>query len=100
MGIIKNLKTHCRGLLVKHILKTIEENLVSPPTSALDISSAISILQAIQFTCDSWRKVSSFTIRHCSARFKTLIDLHVLRLIFIKHDVTQCVGKWGVIFKH
>jgi len=65
MEIIKNLKTHYRGLLVTYILKAIEDNLVTPSTCAIDISSKINILQAIQFVTDSWRKVSSVTIQHC-----------------------------------
>lgn len=47
MGIIKNLKTHYHGLLKTSDLKAIENNLVTPSTSAIDISSKINILQAI-----------------------------------------------------
>lgn len=65
MGIIKTLKTHHRGLLVTYILNAIEDDLVTPSISAVDISSKINILQAIQlFISGSWRKVSSVTIHY------------------------------------
>jgi len=47
MGIIMNLKIHYRGLLVAYILKAIKDNLVTPSTCPIDISSKINILQAI-----------------------------------------------------
>jgi len=89
MGIIKNLKTHYRGLLVTYILKAIEDNLVTPSTCAIDISSKLNILQAIQFVADSWRKVSSVTIQHCFAHcgFRPLIDLPIPPIVSIENDV-------------
>ncbi|KAL4131794.1 hypothetical protein QTP88_009050 [Uroleucon formosanum] len=44
-------------------LEKIEDNLLEPQSTAIDISKKINILQAIQF--DSWRDVSSQTIRNC-----------------------------------
>lgn len=101
MGIIKNLKTHYRGLLVTYILKAIEDNLLTPSTCAIDISSKISILQAIQFVADSWRKVSSVTIQHCFAHcgFRPLIDLPIPSIVSIENDVAQCVGNGELFIK-
>lgn len=101
MGIIKNLKTHYHGLLVTYILKAIEDNLVTPSTCAIDISSKINILQAIQFVADSWRKVSSVTIQHCFAHcgFRPLIDLPIHPIISIENYVAQCVGNGELFIK-
>ncbi|KAL4132268.1 hypothetical protein QTP88_009457 [Uroleucon formosanum] len=99
MGIIKNLKTHYHGLLVTYILKAIEDNLVTPSTCAIDISSKINILQAIQFVADSWRKV--VTIQHCFAHcgFRPLIDLPIHPIISIENYVAQCVGNGELFIK-
>ncbi|KAL4121508.1 hypothetical protein QTP88_014006 [Uroleucon formosanum] len=101
MGVIKNLKTHYHGLLVTYILKAIEDNLVTPSTCAIDISSKINILQAIQFVADSWRKVSSVTIQHCFAHcgFRPLIDLPIHPIISIENYVAQCVGNGELFIK-
>jgi hypothetical protein len=87
MGIIKNLKTYYRGLLVTYILKDIEDNLVTPSTCAIDISSKLNTLQAIQFVVDSWRKVSSVTIQHFFSHcgFIPLIDLPIPPIFSIKN---------------
>ncbi|XP_008184737.1 tigger transposable element-derived protein 6-like [Acyrthosiphon pisum] len=100
MGIIKNLKTHYRGLLVTYILKAIEDNLVTPSTCAIDISSKINILKAIQFVAESWRKVS-VTIQHCFAHcgFRPLIDLPIPPIVSIENDVVQCVGNGELFIK-
>lgn len=73
MGIIKNLKTFYRSIMMSYVLNAIEENLISTTTKATEISSKIDILQAIQFIADSWRKVTSSTIQNCFAHsgFKT-----------------------------
>ncbi|VVC29245.1 DDE superfamily endonuclease domain [Cinara cedri] len=101
MGIIKNLKAHYLGLLVTYVLKAIEDNLVIPSTCAIDISSKINILQAIQFVADSWRKLSSVTIQHCIAHcgFRPLIDLPILPFASIENDVAQCVGNGELFLK-
>ncbi|KAL4148353.1 hypothetical protein QTP88_002617 [Uroleucon formosanum] len=101
MGIIKNLKTHYRGLLVTYILKAIEDNLVTPSTCAIDISSKINSLQAIQFVADRWRKVSSVTIQHCFAHcgFRPLIDLPIHPIVSIENYVAQCVGNEELFIK-
>jgi len=102
MGIIKNVKTYYRGLLVTYILKAIEDNLVTPSTCAIDISSKINIIQAIQFVADSWRKVSSVTIQHCFAHcgFRPLIDLPIPSIASIENDVAQCVGNGELFIKN
>jgi len=65
MGVIQNLKIKYRATLVNYILEKIEDNLLEPKSTAIDISKKINILQAIQFISDSWRDVSSQTIKNC-----------------------------------
>ena len=65
MGVIKNLKTLYRGKLVNYILESIDENLLTSSTTAKEISSKISLLQAIQFVADSWRAIKATTIQNC-----------------------------------
>lgn len=65
MGIIKNLKTLYRTKLVNYILDCIDENLFTSNTTAMEISSKISILQAIHFVADSWRALKISTIQNC-----------------------------------
>lgn len=68
MGIIKNLKVHYRAILVHNILQEIEDNTADVTTTAKDLSSKVSLLQAIQFVADSWRRVTSQTIINCFGR--------------------------------
>lgn len=76
MGIIKNLKSLYRGALVDYTLKAIEDSLITSDTTAKDVSSKISILQAIEFLSDSWRKVKSTTITNCYKHcgFKPVVE--------------------------
>ena len=61
MGIIKNLKSMYRGKVVCHILAEIEGNVLTSSATAQEISSAVNLLQAVQFIADSWRAVSPTT---------------------------------------
>ncbi|XP_035209659.1 uncharacterized protein LOC118184117, partial [Stegodyphus dumicola] len=65
MGVIKNFKTLYRGKLVNYVLESIDENLLTTSTTAREISSKISLLQAIQFAADSWRAIKATTIQNC-----------------------------------
>ena len=65
MGVIQNLKVKYRATLANYILEKIEDNLLESKSTAIDISKKINILQAIQFISDSWRDVSSQTIKNC-----------------------------------
>lgn len=67
MGVIKNLKTEYRKRLVHHILLLVEENIIGPASTAVEISSKVNILEAIQFVADSWRAVDDKIIRNCFA---------------------------------
>ena len=64
-GIIKNLKTLYRKELVHMTLAYIEENILNPSSTAIDVSSKISILQAVSFIAKSWRTVKEATIINC-----------------------------------
>ena len=55
-GIIKNLKTLYHKELVHMILAYMEENILNPSSTAIDVSSKISILQAVSFVAKSWRQ--------------------------------------------
>ena len=61
-GIIKNLKTLYRKELVHMTLAYIEENILNPFSTAIDVSSKISILQAVSFVAKSWREAKEATI--------------------------------------
>ena len=81
MGIIKSLKSMYRGKLVRHILVEIEDNMLTSSATAQEISSAVNLLQAVQFIADSWRAVSPKTIqnsfRHCGFEQPELeLDAH------------------------
>ena len=81
MGIIKNLKSMYRGKMVRHILAEIEDNMLTSSATAQEISSAVNLLQAVQFIADSWRAVSPKTIqnsfRHCDFEQPELeLDAH------------------------
>ncbi len=55
-------------------LAYIEENIFNPSSTAIDICSKISILQAVSFVAKSWREVKEATIINCfwKAGFFTL----------------------------
>ena len=73
-GIIKNLKTLYHKELVHMTLAYREQNILSPSSTAIDVSSKISILQAVSFVAKSWRAVKEATIINCfrKASFFTL----------------------------
>lgn len=68
MGIIKNLKVHHRSELVAYILQIIDDKLIPETATAKDVSGKVTLLQAIQFAADSWRKVSGTTCANCFPR--------------------------------
>lgn len=76
MGIIKNLKTVYRARLVNYVLEAIEESSLTSLSKAIEVSGKVNILQALTFLADSWRKVSSETIRNCFSHcgFKYLVS--------------------------
>ena len=70
-----------RGKLVRHILAEIEDNMLTSFATAQEISSAVNLLQAVQFIADSWRAVSPKTIQnsfhHCGFEKPELeLDAH------------------------
>ena len=65
MGVIQNVKTLYRKELVKTTLDYIEQDLLSVTATAIDVSSKISILDAVGFISKSWRAVKSTTIANC-----------------------------------
>ena len=65
MGVIKNFKTFYRKKLISYILEVIEGNHLTSSSTAGEVGAKVSILQAIQFAADSWREVSSKTIKNC-----------------------------------
>ena len=67
-GVIKNLKCFYRQEVVKMIIAGIEDSLVSSSASAIDISSKISLLDAIYSVARSWRKAKPETITNCSRK--------------------------------
>ena len=73
-GIIKSLKTLYRKELVHMTLAYIEENILNPSSTAIDVSSKISIPQAVSFVAKSWWAVKEATIINCfqKAGFFTL----------------------------
>jgi len=76
MGVIQNLKVKYRATLVNYILEKIEDNLLEPKSTVIDISKKINILQAIQFISDSWCDVSSQTIKNCICKCDFLEESH------------------------
>ena len=55
-------------------LAYLEETILNPSSTAIDVSSKISILQAVSFVAKSWRAVKEATIIYCfrKAGFFTL----------------------------
>lgn len=78
MGVIQNLKVKYRAILVNYILEKIEDNLLEPQSTAIDINKKMNILQAIQFISDSWRDVSSQTIKNCFRKGGFLDENHTI----------------------
>ena len=64
-GVIKNLKTLYRKELIFMILRYIDEDLLNPNSKATDISSKISIMDAVNLLAKSWRAVRQTTIQNC-----------------------------------
>ena len=64
-GVIKNLKTFYRKELVQMTVAAIEDNLASSSSTATDISSKVTLLDAIRFVAKSWRQVKADTIANC-----------------------------------
>ena len=64
-GVIKNLKTFYRKELVQMTIAAIEDNLASSSSTATDISSKVTLLDAIRFVAKSWRQVKANTIANC-----------------------------------
>ena len=56
-GIRENLKTLYHNELVHMTLAYIEENILNPTSTAIDVCSRISILQAVSFVAKSWQTV-------------------------------------------
>ncbi|KII64869.1 Tigger transposable element-derived protein 6 [Thelohanellus kitauei] len=59
----KNFKTLYSGKLVNYILESIDENLLTSSPTAREISSRISLFQAIQFVAESWLATKTITTR-------------------------------------
>ena len=49
-------------------LAYIEENILNPSSTAIDVSSNISILQAVSFVAKSWREVKEASITNCFSK--------------------------------
>ena len=64
-GVIKNMKTFYRKQLVQMTIDAIEDNLISPSARATDVSSKVSMLDAVRFVSNSWRRVQAETIANC-----------------------------------
>jgi hypothetical protein len=62
----KNLKNFYGANLVNYILESIQENLLTSPSAAKEVSARIDLLQAAQFIVDIWRRVSTETSRTAS----------------------------------
>lgn len=65
MGIISNLKNLYRARLVNYILEAIEANVLTANSTALEVSSKITFLQAMQLLADSWRQLNGDIIQNC-----------------------------------
>ena len=72
--IIKNLKFFYQKEIVCMTLAYLKEKILNPLSTAADISSKISILDAVNFVAKSWREVKEATILNCyhKAGFFTL----------------------------
>jgi hypothetical protein len=50
---------------VNRILDATEENLLTSFSTAMEVSSKVNLLQAVQFVADSLREIGSKTIQNC-----------------------------------
>ena len=64
-GVIKNLKTFYRKELVQITIAAIDDSVLSASCTAIEVSSKVSILDAIRFLAKSWRQVKAKTISNC-----------------------------------
>ena len=64
-GIIKNMKTFYRKELVQITIAAIEDSVVSTSCTAIEVSSKVSILDAIRLLAKSWQQVNGKTIVNC-----------------------------------
>jgi hypothetical protein len=53
--------------LVHYILEANEENILTSTSAAKEVSAGTDLSQAVQFTAESWRRVSTKSIRDCFA---------------------------------
>ena len=63
LGIIQNFKVHYRKLLFRFVLAKIEEC-----TTASEVTKSLTILHAIRWVAEAWKKVASDTIQKCFRR--------------------------------
>ena len=63
LGIIKTFKTRYRKLFLRYVLTKFSQCL-----TATDVSSSITILQAIRWTSEAWKSVDSTVIQKCFRR--------------------------------
>ena len=62
------MKTLYRKELVHMTLAYLEENILNPSSTAIDVSSKISILQAVSFVAKSWLAVKEASIINCFSK--------------------------------
>jgi len=60
LGIIKNFKVHYKKLLLHYVVAKIDEC-----SKASEVTKKITVLQAIRWIGEAWKKVSPYTIRKC-----------------------------------
>ena len=53
-GVIKNMKMLYRKQLVQMTIDAIQDNLISPSARATDVSTKVSMLDAVRFVSNSW----------------------------------------------
>lgn len=61
---IKKIKTLYCVKLVNNIVHAIEDNLISPTSTAVEISLKVNVFQALQFLRDNFREVSQKIIKN------------------------------------
>lgn len=65
MGVIKNLKDIYRKLLVEKVITDLEDQSLSSDSTALEVSSKISLLTATTLIKKAWLQVKPETVRNC-----------------------------------
>ena len=60
LGVIKNFKVHYKKLLLHYVVAKIDEC-----SKASEVTKKITVLQAIRWIGEAWKKVSSDTIKKC-----------------------------------